>query len=275
MFKQVVVFFLFFSLTVGKAQQDSIRLYEYQFLRTVNNITGNTHESFYKLNVFPDLEISYFDKVNNLEKKETLIDDVDDDNSFHWNPKNKNQYLLYKDYKTNAMYFKDMIAFNFFLVKDSLNLFTWEIYSDTKEILGYTCQLAKTNFRGRVYNAWFTPKFPAGGPWKFDGLPGMILFIQSEDKYISFEVLSIKSKFSEKLNDVYPFENKKKYSWDDFKKLYKKKAINLGRYNSESSKEQYLFIMPRKKIEIYIEENDKDYNSDKQFEKSLSESNKN
>ncbi|WP_304644763.1 GLPGLI family protein [uncultured Duncaniella sp.] len=52
----------------------------------------------------------------------------------------------------------------------------WEIADSVKTILGYECQLAFTDFRGRRWSAWFTPEIPvAEGPWKLSGLPGLIL----------------------------------------------------------------------------------------------------
>ncbi|MDE6576983.1 MAG: GLPGLI family protein [Muribaculaceae bacterium] len=52
----------------------------------------------------------------------------------------------------------------------------WEIDSLTKEVLGYECIHAKCSFRGREWDAWFTPEIPyKEGPWKLAGLPGLIL----------------------------------------------------------------------------------------------------
>lgn len=53
---------------------------------------------------------------------------------------------------------------------------SWEITDDTKDILGYQCFKAETDYRGRHWTAWFTPEIPIEeGPWKLCGLPGLIL----------------------------------------------------------------------------------------------------
>ncbi len=52
----------------------------------------------------------------------------------------------------------------------------WEISDETKEILGYQCFKATTDYRGRRWTAWFAPEIPVqDGPWKLCGLPGLIL----------------------------------------------------------------------------------------------------
>jgi GLPGLI family protein len=68
----------------------------------------------------------------------------------------------------------------------------WEICEDTLVVIGYLCQKAKCRFRGRNYTAWFTPEIPINnGPWKFGGLPGLILKIYDNDKFYTFECIGI------------------------------------------------------------------------------------
>lgn len=69
----------------------------------------------------------------------------------------------------------------------------WELSSEKKTILGYSCQLATCRFRGRNYSAWFTLALPlSAGPWKFSSLPGLILEVYNdtgEVKYTADEIL--------------------------------------------------------------------------------------
>lgn len=59
----------------------------------------------------------------------------------------------------------------------------WEIEGDsTRTVLGYECVMARTNYHGREWRAWFTPEIPVqDGPWKFHGLPGLILAAESDN----------------------------------------------------------------------------------------------
>ncbi len=61
----------------------------------------------------------------------------------------------------------------------------WEISTGSKTIMGYNCQRATMEFRGRKYEAWFTTDIPLSyGPWKFHGLPGLILEVtDSKNEY--------------------------------------------------------------------------------------------
>ncbi len=67
-----------------------------------------------------------------------------------------------------------------FLVEEELFPIRWKISNEIKTILGYNCQKATGEFRGRNYIVWFTSDIPVPlGPWKLNGLPGLI--IQAED----------------------------------------------------------------------------------------------
>ena len=53
----------------------------------------------------------------------------------------------------------------------------WNIVEDsTKTILDYQCIMATTDYHGRKWTVWFTSEIPMhDGPWKFCGLPGLIM----------------------------------------------------------------------------------------------------
>lgn len=71
--------------------------------------------------------------------------------------------------------------------------FKWEILSDSiRTIAGYKCNMAKTTFAGRNYVAWFTMEVPVSdGPYKFTGLPGLIVSVNDTPQQHKFELLSI------------------------------------------------------------------------------------
>ena len=70
--------------------------------------------------------------------------------------------------------------------------FTWKITKESKEILGHKVYLASTTYGGRNYIAYFTTEIPVqDGPYKFFGLPGLILEIFDEKKDHHFLAIGI------------------------------------------------------------------------------------
>lgn len=68
----------------------------------------------------------------------------------------------------------------------------WTLHPDTAVINGYRSQKATCSFHGRDFESWFTPEIPIClGPWKFGGLPGLILKIYDTDHYYTFECTHI------------------------------------------------------------------------------------
>lgn len=79
-----------------------------------------------------------------------------------------------------------------FLYTEDNFKFDWNILPDTKKYLNYSCQKATTTFRGRTYEAWFTYEIPfSEGPYKFTGLPGLILQIQDSKNHYVFDCIGI------------------------------------------------------------------------------------
>jgi GLPGLI family protein len=62
-----------------------------------------------------------------------------------------------------------------------------------KKYWAITVKKATTEFAGRTYVAWYTTEISiADGPYKFHGLPGLILSIYDTNKHYQFTVSSIK-----------------------------------------------------------------------------------
>lgn len=81
-----------------------------------------------------------------------------------------------------------------FKYTDDLPDFGWKVdFSRTKEVAGYVCHSAMGRYAGRDYQAWFTTDIPINdGPWKFQGLPGLILEVSSLDQEYSYTCMSIR-----------------------------------------------------------------------------------
>lgn len=76
----------------------------------------------------------------------------------------------------------------------------WKILKEQQKIGEFNTQKAETNFAGRKWTAWFTSDIPfQDGPYKFHGLPGLIVKIESADKTHSMELKGVKKITEEQL----------------------------------------------------------------------------
>ncbi len=95
---------------------------------------------------------------------------------------------LYKDYSANQIIEEDYFDMTPWRYKEIWEKPEWETTDESKEILGYQCFKATTEYRGRRWTAWFAPEIPVQeGPWKLCGLPGLILEAYDEGRDYVFE----------------------------------------------------------------------------------------
>lgn len=119
-----------------------------------------------------------------------------------------------------------------FLVKDVYNPFNWNVSSETKQILNYTCYKAETTFRGRKWVVWFSPALSLPyGPWKLHGLPGIILEAADSTGEMSFKAVSITEtdqNFIEKdFATLIKTKNKTPVTYQVYKKMERESFDNI------------------------------------------------
>ncbi|QOW11439.1 GLPGLI family protein [Kaistella flava (ex Peng et al. 2021)] len=70
--------------------------------------------------------------------------------------------------------------------------FKWKVEEGSKIILNYSCNKATMEFGGRNYTAWYAKGIPINnGPYKFEGLPGLILEIYDSTLDFHFEAIAV------------------------------------------------------------------------------------
>jgi GLPGLI family protein len=88
----------------------------------------------------------------------------------------------------------DKIYHNDFIYLEPVARPKWKIFRDKKVIAGYQCQKAMMTFGGRTWEAWFTSEIPiSDGPYKFCGLPGLIVQVADTQQHFSFELTQLKN----------------------------------------------------------------------------------
>lgn len=101
-------------------------------------------------------------------------------------------YRVYKNYPIGKITFTRHTLDGTFRYEEDLNLFNWNLTNNSDTINGYKVQQATCDYGGRSWIAWFTTEIPFNdGPYKFSGLPGLILKIGDSQNHYVFEFISI------------------------------------------------------------------------------------
>lgn len=73
------------------------------------------------------------------------------------------------------------------IVEEKIQPVDWKLFQEFKSIGGLQCQKATGRFRGRDYTVWFSRQIPSRlGPWKLNGLPGLILEAKDATNEVMF-----------------------------------------------------------------------------------------
>ena len=201
----ILFYFVFYISSISQNFQGMIK-YRY---KTVEHNDGTKNyniasylyftknQSLYVLDRFKDMEekdksersykdTEYLLKLNNpLLNKDTLKPFKRKRDEYG------QQYFI--DRSTQKLKSREFIERKPFVTEEPLPQIKWQISSEGGKKIGkYNCQKARTTFRGRTYEAWFTMEIPLSiGPWKLQGLPGAILEARSEDGKVGFQVEEI------------------------------------------------------------------------------------
>jgi GLPGLI family protein len=109
-------------------------------------------------------------------------------------PETKFKYYINKKLADREINFQEEIVKDYYEYSEDLSSIKWNILPETKDISGFAVQKAKTSYAGRNYTAWFTSEIPIpDGPYKFNGLPGLIIKIADEKEYYVFKLTGFKS----------------------------------------------------------------------------------
>lgn len=219
---------LFFNAT-GFSQSQSIEV-EYTF--EINSKGGQKNIFFKKL-------------IDNGESALFTTRDSVVSGAFnqHAMPLSKSDYgMYYHRPGDSAFYWGPIMQKGFYVADDSLqNRMKWSLVEgEEKTILNYKCHAARLSFRGRNYTAYYTDALPfSSGPYKFFGLPGLILEIKTDDNRFSFSAYKI-TILPQKTSVINPYvKNLKDFvSFKQYKDAYAKKIVELNKKLQASEKDE-------------------------------------
>ena len=108
-------------------------------------------------------------------------------------PSSRFRYTIYKNRTLGILYYYDKIDGKSYYYSQNSITSNWHIMAEKKSIAGYVCQKATTVLAGRTFEAWFTKEVPlSDGPYKFSGLPGLIIKVSDTRQQYMFELTSLK-----------------------------------------------------------------------------------
>ena len=204
-------------------------------------------------------------ETSKIEKKDLNGNSIE--NIIEYNNDNGQKPEYQKFFSDDMLYSHDNIfgEENYYIISEKLPKFNWKIENDTLTILNQKTQKATVKFRGRNYIAWFAPEiYITDGPYKFYGLPGLILKIYTTDEKYKFEAYSLQLNMNNttnshlKLTDKYP----KLKEITIFDKLKKEKENISRAIKYQKSKDQNV-------SEVKIEQSGLELNFDDIDEKKI------
>lgn len=108
--------------------------------------------------------------------------------------------ILYFNKNNNIIKVREKMENEYILTEETAPKINWVITTEIKLVKKYTCQKAIAYFRGRNYTAWFTTEIPIlAAPWKFFGLPGLVMEIKDDKNQIKIYVEKIEYPSIEKI----------------------------------------------------------------------------
>ncbi len=138
---------------------------------------------------------SYFYAENTL-KRDSIMERMRATKSFDRsqmeNLRSNLQFSIEKDLGKQSLLYKSRIGRDQYSYNET-PAFPWKILPETVKIGEYNTQKAEVVYGGRTWYAWFTQEIPLqDGPYKFSGLPGLIMKVQDAKGDYSFDLMQTK-----------------------------------------------------------------------------------
>jgi GLPGLI family protein len=102
------------------------------------------------------------------------------------------RHSVFKHYNEKKLVTNDNVFVDRYEYTEPMNGFLWHITGNEKSFMGYKVLEATTTYGCRNWVAWFTPDIPiSDGPYKFHGLPGLIVKVADTKNHYVFELESV------------------------------------------------------------------------------------
>lgn len=221
-----ILFLLFFAFTLFNAQNRRF-VYEYSFTLDSTS-TADLQREMLVLDVNPagSKFYSYSKyKSDSLMMIEFEKQQNSDSEIINFKPtyEGKITYTVSKNYPDFKTFLHTGMGADEYKVFDDRKM-NWKILPGKQKIGEFDAQKAETEMFGRKWTAWFATEIPIqDGPYKFRGLPGLIVKIEDSKKTHHFELKGI-SKYTDNKELKIPqnllIGNEIPITYSQYKKMY-------------------------------------------------------
>lgn len=143
-------------------------------------------------------DASVFTSLDRIERELGLADSRSTPTAPFKPVNNVDQYYFASQ---NKLVTRERFMNSYYLIDEPQQQITWKITKDTTTISGIKSQKATTHFKGRNWIVWYAPELPfQSGPWKLNGLPGLIIEAHDDKKEVIFALAGIDNLKQENLN---------------------------------------------------------------------------
>lgn len=229
---KILKLFGIIAMPLVMAQQNTRFVYQVTTTPDSTNVDSKKTELAY---LDTNGKQSYFYAENTL-KRDSVMERMratrNFDRSQMENLRSNLQFSVDKDLGKQIITYKSRIGRDQYSYNETPS-FQWKILPETVKIGEYETQKAEVNYGGRTWYAWFTPQIPLqDGPYKFSGLPGLIVKAQDAKGYYSFDLMQTK-----KIAELQQPQTRGQYiniaksKYNDLEKKFQKDPISF--FNSQ------------------------------------------
>ncbi|WP_146939546.1 GLPGLI family protein [Chryseobacterium hagamense] len=232
-----IIFLFYFSISFSQiAKSDSLRG---EFIYLLKYKPNTLNENYIRKELF-SLQIgdnrAFFISENKLK--------IDSVFSSAYNNKAENFVLDFTNIPTGSNFLiiqtnehsqfyetvgMSLLSYNSYIIDN------WKLIDENKVINSITCKKAEVHYKGRDWTAWYATEIPFPyGPYKFSGLPGLIVKITDKTGDYDFEL--VKSISSSNVKGKMITINKRHYQ--NAKLVTKKELVEARKNFRENSKHQ-------------------------------------
>jgi GLPGLI family protein len=193
--KLITTIYLFGSFAVLCQTSVVENLGNVVYERVLNFNSSNSEKA--RFNFVFSTEFSVYSEIMNTEPDDVALN-INSDDEYEISLEIKltgSKHIVFTDFQKDSIFSQHSIFLNgkqrTYIVEEKNTKPKWTIHDEYKTINNIELQKATGLFRGRYYTAWFAFSIPInGGPWKLNGLPGLILYVADSQNEVVFNALS-------------------------------------------------------------------------------------